>query len=159
MRSARQAVLGALGLLFAALLVSYSVLQAASAGTARVSTRLSDKINIRYWIGAYPAQYATLSLYLAASSATPDPPSSAPKAFRIIVMGCMGNSLSTSWALTETMPQGASLPESSPMAAFSILICSREYRIKSRYFAVGAATDSFGNHLDNTASSFSVLDE
>ena len=45
------------------------------------------------------------------------------------------------------------------MAAFSILICSREYNIKSRYFAVGAVTDSFGNHLDKTANSFSVLDE
>ena len=87
-----------------------------------------------------------------------EPPSSAPK-FRIIVMGCMGSSLSTSWALTETMPQGASLPESSPMAAFSMRICSREYRMRSKYFAVGAAMDSFGNHLDNTASSFSVRAE
>ena len=94
-----------------------------------------------------------------AASGTPEPPSSAPSALRIIVMGCMGSSLATSWALTETMPQGASLPLSSPMAAFSILICSREYRMRSKYFAGCAAMDSFGNHLDNTASSLSVRAE
>ena len=72
-----------------------SVLQPLGGGEEGSPKAMDDPLRtkVTHWIGACPAQYATLSLYLAASSATPLPPSSAPNAFRIIVMGCMGLSL------------------------------------------------------------------
>ena len=87
----------------------------------------------------------------------PLPPSSAPNAFRIIVMGCMGNSLATSWALTETMPQGASLPES--LAHGRVLDPNLLARVQDEVQVLCRSVlliDSFGNHRDNTASSLSV---
>lgn len=40
--------------------------------------------------GAWSFQNSTLSMYFSRTSGTPDPPSSFPRALRIIVMGCIG---------------------------------------------------------------------
>jgi len=106
---------------------------------------------------------------------TPDPPSlMSGRALRIIVIGSIGNSKSTSWGLTETIPQGEAFLSgtkslfprilwlvqisnylrifSSP-ALFSLLSCSRLYNMISRNLALVTLTSSLGNHLFKTGSS------
>lgn len=82
-------------------------------------------------------------------------------ALRIIVMGCMGSSKSSSWDFMEMIPQGAS--GSSPFSAFesmasrSLISCSREYRITSNIFDLGGSpTASIGNQRVSTGSSDGV---
>lgn len=57
-------------------------------------------------MAACESQYAAAASYCSRSSATPLPPWSRPSALRIMVMGCIGVSNSSSWALMLMMPQG-----------------------------------------------------
>ena len=59
------------------------------------------------WIVTWSFQYATDFSYFALSMGTPLPPSSFPRAFLIIVMGCMGTSWLSTWALMLMMPHSA----------------------------------------------------
>ena len=53
---------------------------------------VSNTYNSLHLMGAYLLQKATDLAYSLRSMLTPEPPSSAPSVFRIIVIGCMGSS-------------------------------------------------------------------
>lgn len=184
--------------------------------TSDISVRLKTIVKkLKYdWeshlMATFSTQKVVLSLYLCLFRGTPLPPSSTPRAFLIIVMGCMGNSKSHSWPWQQSyywkrlgeekntfvtwqkrrsvkyrnhrvlqyckkadykqkatlsfctfmlmIPQGAVVSAVlSPVARFSLIICSLLYNIISKCVAAGGSSFSLSIYWIRTASSFSFL--
>jgi hypothetical protein len=63
-------------------------------GHIELSVTTNEKKEKNYLIATFSTQNAVLSMYFSLLRRTPLPPSSIPRAFLMIVIGCMGSSKS-----------------------------------------------------------------